>query len=151
MNKRLVSAVGPVALALAVGGLGSRRAPETYARLDKPAWAPPAGAFGPVWSVLYAAIAAAGWRLETRASETTRRLHLVQLALNGAWSPVFFGMREKKASLAVIGALDMTLAAEIARLRREDPASARLLAPYLAWCLFATALNAAVEEPAPLR
>lgn len=146
-SRRLAFALAPVIAALSVGGLGSRRAPETYDRLRRPGWAPPAATFGPVWSVLYAAIAAAGWRLEPRASGTTRDLHLVQLALNGAWPVVFFGLRDKRVSLAVILALDVTLASEVTRLRREDPVAAALLAPYLAWTLFATALNAAVEEP----
>jgi tryptophan-rich sensory protein len=33
-------------------------------------------------------------------------------------------------------------------LRREDPGAAVLLLPYLAWTCFATALNAAVSDPA---
>ncbi|MGN6521736.1 MAG: tryptophan-rich sensory protein, partial [Actinomycetes bacterium] len=58
----LASAAGSVAAA-AVGGLGARRAPEVYGRIAKPRWAPPAAAFGPVWTVLYAGIAAAGARI----------------------------------------------------------------------------------------
>jgi tryptophan-rich sensory protein len=146
--RRLVTAVGPVAAAAGLGGLGARGAPETYARLRKPGWAPPAQAFGPVWSVLYAGIAAAGWRLSARGSAATKRLHLAQLALNAAWPVLFFTVRDKRAALAVIGALDAVVAAEVLRLRREDPAAAALLLPYLAWSGFATALNAAVSEPA---
>ena len=145
--KRLAFAVAPVVAAAGLGGLASRNAPETYRRLDKPSWAPPASAFGPVWTGLYAATAAAGWRLYTRGSGSTRTLHLTQLALNGAWPMAFFGVRNKKISLAVIAALDVVLAAEIARLRDEDPTSTALLAPYLAWTGFATALNASVSEP----
>ena len=48
----------------------------------------------------------------------------------------------------MIVALDALVAAEFAAARREDPASAALLAPYLAWTGFATALNASVSEPA---
>jgi tryptophan-rich sensory protein len=146
--KRLTFAVAPVVAAAAFGGLASRDAPETYARLRKPPWAPPASAFGPVWSGLYAATAVAGWRLYPRASRTTRGLHLTQLALNGAWPLAFFGVRDKRRSLIVIAALDAVLATEIARLRGEDPTAAALLAPYLAWTGFATALNASVSEPA---
>lgn len=145
-SRRLLFALLPVAGAAGLGGLGSRRAPEVYARLDKPTWAPPASAFGPVWSVLYAANAVVGWRAYA-ASPTARRLHLAQLALNAAWPGVFFGARGKQASLAVIAALDATIAAEMATLRRTDPRAAALLAPYLAWCGFATALNAAVSSP----
>jgi tryptophan-rich sensory protein len=145
--KRLTFAVAPVAAAAVLGGLASRDAPEVYARLRKPDWAPPATAFGPVWTGLYAGTALAGWLMYPRAPRGTKALHLTQLALNGAWSAAFFGVRDKRASLAIIGALDATLAAEIARLRTEDPRAAALLTPYLAWTGFATALNAAVSEP----
>jgi translocator protein len=144
---RLVFAVLPVVGAAGLGGLGSRGAPRTYAGLDKPSWAPPASAFGPVWTGLYASLAVVGWRAWT-ASPRARRLHLAQLALNAAWPGVFFGVREKRASLAIIAALDATVAAEVAVLGRDDRPAAALLVPYLAWCGFATALNAAVSEPA---
>ena len=146
--KRLTFAVVPVVAAAALGGLASRDAPDTYRRLRKPDWAPPASAFGPVWSGLYAGTALAGWLMYPRASRGTRALHLTQLALNAAWPAAFFGVRDKRTSLAIIAALDTTLATEIARLRDEDPRAAALLTPYLAWTGFATALNAAVSEPA---
>jgi benzodiazapine receptor len=145
--RRLAFAVLPVTGAAVLGGLASRQAPQTYGRLDKPAWAPPASVFGPVWSVLYAGIAVAGWRVYD-APPRARRLHLAQLALNAAWPGAFFGLRQKGASLAVIALLDATVSAEIASLRRQDPIAAALLTPYLGWCGFATALNASVSEPA---
>lgn len=144
---RVGFAVLPVAAAAGFGGLASRNAPAVYQRLRKPRWAPPASAFGPVWSTLYLAIAVAGWRIYATASPMTRRLHLTQLALNGAWPAAFFGIRDKHASVAIIAALDLSLGLEIVRLRREDRDAAGLLMPYLAWCGFATALNAAVSEP----
>lgn len=146
-SRRLAFALLPVVGAAGLGGLGARRAPTTYSELEKPAWAPPASTFGPVWTVLYATVAAAGWRVHT-ASGVARQLHLAQLALNAAWPGVFFGASEKRASLAVIAALDATIAAEVAVLARDDRLPAVLLTPYLGWCLFATALNAAVSEPA---
>ena len=145
--RRLSFAVLPVVAAAGIGGLGSRRAPRTYARLDKPAWAPPPSVFGPVWTALYATVAVAGWRVYA-ASPRARRLHLTQLALNAAWPGVFFGAREKLPAVAVIAALDAALAAEVATLRREDKVAAALLTPYLAWGGYATALNASVSEPA---
>lgn len=145
--KRLAFAVAPVVTAAGLGGLASRDAPETYGRLRKPEWAPPASAFGPVWSALYAGTALAGWLMYPHASRRTKTLHLTQLALNGAWPAAFFGVRDKRSSLAVIAALDTLLATEIVALRRESPAAAALLTPYLAWTGFATALNAAVSEP----
>ncbi|MGN6609387.1 MAG: TspO/MBR family protein [Jatrophihabitans sp.] len=145
-RSRLAFALAPAAAAV-IGGVGSRNAPQVYARLRKPAWAPPAGAFGPVWTALYAAIGVAGWRAYPRMSTRTRALHAAQLTLNAAWPWAFFAARGKPTALAIIAALDATLAAEIVALRDEDPTAAALLAPYLAWCGYATALNAAVSAP----
>jgi benzodiazapine receptor len=145
--RRLTFAVGPVAAAAGLGGLGARGAPQTYRRLRKPPWAPPPAVFGPVWSLLYIAIGTSGWRLFTRASAQTRSLHVAQMALNTAWPVAFFGVRDKRASLVIISMLDVALTAEVLRLRREDPIAAYLLVPYLGWVAFATALNAAVSDP----
>ena len=137
----------PVGVAAGAGGLAAKDAPKVYARLTKPRWAPPASAFGPVWSVLYLSMGVAGWRLFRSASGRTKVLHLVQLSLNAAWPAVFFGVRDKRSSLVIIGLLDCALAAEIASLRRQDPVAASLLLPYLAWSAFATVLNASVSDP----
>ncbi len=145
--RRWAFAAGPVLTAAGLGGRGSRRAPETYHRLRKPSWAPPAAVFAPVWSALYVAIGAAGWRLFPRASPQAKSLHLAQLALNAAWPIAFFGIRDKRASLIIILLLDGVLATEILMLRRDDPVAGLLLVPYLGWSGFATALNAAVSDP----
>jgi len=148
----LLFAAGTTAAAAGIGSLGSRRAPQVYARLDKPSWAPPAGAFGPAWTALYAAIGVAGWRLWTRhGGRTVLGLHVTQLALNAAWPFTFFAARNRTAALTVIVALDITVAAEIAAAARHDRPAAVLLAPYLAWSLYATALTATVNpDTAPL-
>ena len=143
-----VLAAGSSVAAAAIGGIGARRAPEVYGKLDKPVWAPPAGAFGPVWTALYAAMGVAAFRLARRSARTALRLHAAQLAINAAWPLAFFSVRDKRVSLGMILVLDALVAAEVAAAAREDPVAAGLLAPYLAWCLFATALNATVSDPA---
>jgi tryptophan-rich sensory protein len=137
----------PVGVAAGLGGLGARNAQRTYARLAKPAWAPPAGAFAPAWTLLYLTIGAAGWRMYPSASRRTKALHLAQLSLNAAWPALFFGVRDKRSSLVVIALLDAVLIAEVLSLSSEDPATASLLLPYLGWSGFATLLNAAVSDP----
>jgi translocator protein len=142
----LLAAFGGSAAAALVGGLGSRRAPEIYGKLDKPSWAPPERAFGPVWSLLYIAMAVAAWRLwRTGSARTPLILHGVQLVLNAAWPAAFFAARSRRASLAIIVALDVTVGAELITARRHDRLASALLTPYLAWTLFATALNMAVR------
>src|SRR5438309_7537319 len=144
----LAFAAGGSLAAAGIGSVGSRSAPEVYQRLDKPAWAPPAGLFGPVWTLLYAGIGVAGWRLwERQAPRSLLALHAGQLALNAAWPFTFFGVRNRAASLAVITALDLAVATEVAAVARRDRTAAALLTPYLLWSLYATALNAAVQDP----
>jgi len=124
----------------AAGGAGRERA--------RPSWAPPGWLFGPVWITLYTSMAVAAWLVWRRPAsvERTRALRwfAVQLALNAAWSPVFFGLRSLAGGLVVIAAL---LAAIVATIRAFAPCSrpaAALLVPYLAWVGFASALNAAL-------
>ncbi len=145
----LAGALGASGLAALVGGLGSRRAPEIYGRLDKPAWAPPAEVFGPVWTLLYAAMGVAAWRLwRTGSARTPLAIHGTQLVLNAAWPAAFFAAGSRRASLAIIVPLDLAVGAEVVTAARHDRVAAALLTPYLAWTLYATALNASVRFPA---
>jgi translocator protein len=143
----LLSLAG-TAVAAGIGAIGSRDAPQVYRQLSKPRWAPPAAVFGPTWSVLYTAVGVAGGRLaRTPDSRDLVALHAVQLGLNAVWTPLFFSARRRRAALAVILALDVAVAAEIAGALRRDRVAAALLSPYLGWLLYATALNAAVRDP----
>ncbi|RYY83746.1 MAG: tryptophan-rich sensory protein, partial [Comamonadaceae bacterium] len=45
----------------AIGAVASINAASFYAQLAKPAWAPPAAVFGPVWTLLYALMGVAAW------------------------------------------------------------------------------------------
>ncbi len=145
LGRLAVAAVPPTAAAV-LGSRAAQNAPAVYQRLDKPEWAPPSGLFGPVWSVLYTMIGIAGWRLAGRPRRGIIALHLVQVGLNASWTPLFFAAGRRRAALAVSIALDAAIAAEIAALARRDRTAAMLLAPYLAWTGYATALTAAVTD-----
>jgi translocator protein len=122
-----------------------------YRTLDTPPWSPPDAVFGPVWTVLYLLMAVAVWLVwEHRRDVPVWRAHLaiglfvVQLALNTAWSGVFFGLRSPGGGLAVILALFAAILATIVAFHGIHRVAAWLLAPYLAWVGFATVLNAAI-------
>ena len=72
--------------AAAVGAIASIDAAGFYARLARPAWAPPGWLFGPVWSVLYGLMALALWRVWRVRPAKSRpvRLFFAQLAVNAA-------------------------------------------------------------------
>src|SRR5512141_413202 len=80
--------------AAAIGGLATRSAPEFYAALSRPAWAPPAWLFGPVWTLLYTLMAIAAWLIWKEKGFSGARvplgLFVMQLALNALWSWLFF-------------------------------------------------------------
>lgn len=136
-------------IALCLGGgmlLGIVFRPDAWFRaLERPAFAPPDWVFAPVWSTLYVLMGVAMWRVERfhrlREIRPARRAFLAQLALNFAWTPVFFGMHAIHLALGIIVVLWMAIGATIALFHRIDRPAAYLLLPYWAWVTFATALN----------
>ncbi len=119
--------------------------PAWYAALVKPAWSPPAWLFGPVWTLLYVLMAVAAWLVWREGGWLRQRraltLYLVQLVLNAAWTPIFFGLRQPGWALVEIIALWIAILATLLAFKRVRPLAAWLLAPYLAWVSFATVLN----------
>jgi tryptophan-rich sensory protein len=114
-----------------------------YAALVKPSFNPPNWVFGPVWTVLYVMIAIVGartWESGTGGSD----LWLAQMALNFAWTPVFFRLQSPGVALAIIVAMLIAIVAFIATRWRADRISALVFVPYAAWVAFASVLNAAI-------
>lgn len=141
----LVAWLALSAAVAAVGGIASADAGAFYGRLALPDWAPPAWLFGPVWTLLYAAMAIAAWWVWRGAPSTARRraltLHVVQLVPNALWSWLFFAWQQGALAMADITLLWVLIVATIVAFWRVHPRAAWLLAPYLAWVSFASALN----------
>jgi tryptophan-rich sensory protein len=119
-------------------------APAYYARLEKPGWAPPPWLFGPVWTVLYALIGVAAWLASRGGGRGTGRalgLWGGQLALNAAWTPIFFGLRAPGLALVEIVVMWVAIAATTMAFFGRRTAAGALMLPYLAWVSFATLLN----------
>lgn len=141
--------LGWVGLCFAAASTGALFPPgEWYVGLTKPSWNPPAWVFAPVWTTLYLMMAVAAWRIWKRGGFGAQRrllvLFLLQLALNAAWTPLFFGLRRPGLALLEIVFLGLALAATIVAFRPVDRIAAWLLGPYLAWVCFATVLNGAL-------
>lgn len=118
-----------------------------YQDLAKPAWTPPGWLFAPVWTLLYVAIAIAGWLVWRAAgSRFTAPVYLwfVQLGLNAAWSWLFFGLHRPGAAFVDIVLLFVAIVAFIASAWRYSAAAAGLFVPYAGWVGFAAALNYAI-------
>ena len=140
-----------VVFAVAFGG--SRFKPGAWhAALAKPTWNPPNWLFAPVWTVLYLCIALAGWLVWRRAGDvwsTALTFWVLQLAVNGVWTWLFFGRHRVDLALLDIGANLVFIVAFIIAAQPISPLAAILFVPYLAWVCFAAALNAAIWKMNP--
>jgi translocator protein len=120
-----------------------------YAGLVKPSFNPPNRVFAPVWTILYVLMAFAVWRvLRLRRRTLARRLGLtlffVQLALNAAWSWMFFAAHSPAFGLInIIPQLAVIIATVIVFLRLDLVAAVALM-PLSAWVAFASVLNFAI-------
>ncbi|MFO1159080.1 MAG: TspO/MBR family protein [Reyranellaceae bacterium] len=140
-----------VAVCLGIGAIGgavvSTSVATWYRALHKPPFNPPDWVFGPVWAVLYVAMAVAGWRAWRRLGSVARPamwLFAIQLALNLMWSILFFGLHRIGMALVEIVVLLAVIAATAVAFWRVDKAAGLLFVPYVAWVGFATVLNAAL-------
>lgn len=139
----------PVAGALLCLGLGTASGLSSvgggdswYQELARPPGTPPPWVFGPVWSVLYLLMGVALGRLIQRGAKQAVWVFCMQFVLNLVWTPVFFGMYQIAAALAVIGAIWLGVVATLVLAWKVDKISVGLLVPYLLWISYATYLNA---------
>lgn len=142
----IVAAVVAVA---GIGGLATGPAIDSdwYRTLEKPSWQPPGAVFGPVWTVLYAMIAASMYAVRRQADaapEAQRELFVLfggNLVLNLLWTLVFFRGRNPLAAGIEIIALEATTIALIVRVRPVSRGGALALVPYALWVAFAAVLT----------
>lgn len=134
-----------VAAAASFGGLFMPGA--WYEALAKPTWTPPNWVFGPVWAVLYAMIAVAGWRVWLKDGQSALLvIWIVGLILNALWSWLMFGQHLIGWALVDIFMLLVLIVAFIGAAWPRDRFAALLFVPYAAWVSFATALNFALWQ-----
>lgn len=144
--------VGWIALCFAAAAVGSLLTETTvggwYQQLAKPAWNPPDWVFGPVWTLLYGMMGVAAWLVwrQRGFSDAVLPLSLfgVQLALNVAWSGLFFSLRSPGLAFAEILLLWCAILATLVAFWRVRAAAGALLVPYLLWVSYAATLNFAI-------
>lgn len=127
-----------------IGAFATSQAGEFYGQLDQPSWAPPAWLFGPVWTVLYALMGVAAWRVQrtadVRSVRTEMTVYVVQLALNALWSWLFFAWHRGQPAFYELLVLWLAIVATLVLFWRRDRLAGMLLLPYIAWVSFAGAL-----------
>lgn len=139
--------------AAGIGSLATSRAPEFYATLSRPSWAPPSEIFGPVWTILYALMAISAWLVwrERKVTDVRGPLGLfgIQLALNALWSWLFFAWQRGRLAEIEIIVLLATIAVTLVAFWRVRPLAGALLLPYIAWVSYAAALTFALVSRNP--
>ncbi|MGB8259791.1 MAG: TspO/MBR family protein [Terracidiphilus sp.] len=127
------------------GSWTAAEVPGWYATLRRPSIAPPSWVFAPAWTLLYALMAIAVWLVSLEAPSPLRTwglaLFLVQLALNFAWTLIFFRWHLIGGALAELLLLWLSIGATTLLFARIAPVAAFLIAPYWAWVTFAALLN----------
>lgn len=135
------------AVAAISGVWTAREVAGWYRTLVRPVITPPDWIFGPVWTLLYALMAIAAWRVWLTAPSAARTwglaLFLAQLALNLVWTWIFFRCHAIGAALAEVAVLWGAIFATTMAFHHVTRAAAWLMVPYLAWVTFAAMLNAA--------
>jgi translocator protein len=149
MNNKWIVLAAFIALCLGVGALAgfatSQSIDTWYLTLNKPSWNPPNWVFGPAWTILYTMMAVAAWLVWQKPDpKGALMLWVGQLAINFAWSFLFFGARSPGLGLICVIAMWLAIAATIFAFALKSRPAAYLMVPYLMWVSFATALNAAI-------
>lgn len=151
--RRLLATSTAVAATAVAGSVASQDVGGTwYRRLDKPAFQPPGAVFPVVWTALYADIAATtaaasstlADRGERERASSLHRALGVNLVLNASWSWVFFRFHRLGPAVVVAGALAASSTDLVRRVGQVDRRAGAALAPYAAWCTFATVLSTAI-------
>jgi len=127
---------------------------DWYDTINKPAVTPPGVVFAIVWPILYLMLAIFGWWISYGLQHTQMRyiftVFCVQMVGNWVWSPVFQYFNEIIAGLVIISVLIVLnlyiffamLKVNIKIMKVSTRYLAFIILPYIAWCCFATYLNA---------
>lgn len=121
-----------------------------YEKLRKPAWTPPNWLFPVAWTSLYLLMAGAGARVAVQPDNGVAiALWALQIALNGLWTPVFFGLHKLKLGMIVLVCLWVAVLLCMIALWQVDTWAGVFFLPYLAWVTTAGALNWSVMRLNP--
>ena len=120
-----------------------------FDHLAKPFFMPPGWAFGVVWPILYALLGIALALILAEPPSDRRRnaliLFFIQLALNFAWSPIFFAAHDITLAKYVIFIMAILAAWTAGQFYRLRKAAGLAMIPYIAWLIFAFTLNSTID------
>lgn len=115
---------------------------EWYKSLDKPSWVPPNWVFPVAWTSIYLLMAFAGARVAPlEGSAYAMAFWAIQIAFNALWTPVFFGLRNLRASLPIMAGLWLAVLGCLVTHWQLDTWAGLAFVPYMVWVTIAAALN----------
>jgi benzodiazapine receptor len=121
--------------------------------LQKPSFMPPGWAFGVVWPILYVLLGIALAMIIAEPASPRRQaaltLFFIQLALNFAWSPIFFAGHDIVLANVVIFVMAVITAVAARLFLKLRKTAGLLMIPYLAWLVFAATLNSTIQSLNP--
>ena len=114
-----------------------------YSTLTKPGFNPPDYVFPSIWIILYISMAFAVWLIWINPKKTEKIIYIyfIHLLFNASWSVVFFVLHQVFLALVVILIILLLVAWLIKLYYPINKLSSFLMAPYLAWLVFAFILN----------
>lgn len=151
-------AVVTVPFILLLGFTSGRLAPSGsdnpwFAQLVKPEFMPAEWLFPVAWATIYVLMGLALAMVINARGSTVRVPALIvfaiQMAINLAWTPVFFGMHQVVTALILVAVLIVLVVLTIVLFAKVRKGAAILLLPYLAWLCFAGALLYKINELNP--
>lgn len=124
-------------------------AEQIYLNLNKPAFAPPASVFGPVWIFLYFLMGIAAYRIWMYGTcrldvKNALMFYVIQLVFNFLWSVSFFGSQLIGVAFLVILLLLILIIVTTVKFQKIDKIAANLMLPYIFWVAFAAILNLSI-------
>jgi benzodiazapine receptor len=136
-------------ISLSIGYAGSYfTIGSTWLRtLRKPSFYPPKWLVPVMWTILYIMIGFSAyliWSKEEGFSskhETAWIIFFIQMVLNYAWTPLFFGMHKIFLALVDVILMEIFILLNIYYFYQIDQLAAYLLIPYAIWVVIATAIN----------
>lgn len=118
-----------------------------YAHLNKSSLTLPGFIFSVVWTLLYGLLAVIAWMLSNLNNKTSKKitvLFAVQMFMNWAWTPLFFGLHWLMPSAIWLISLTCLNLFLIIEAKKTHNTIAWLLMPYLLWLVFASYLNVVI-------
>jgi tryptophan-rich sensory protein len=126
---------------------------EWYGHLILPDRMPPESAFPIIWGVMYVLMGLALAMIINARGSALRApaiiVFAVQMAVNLAWSPVFFGMHQVSTALIVLCVLAALVLVTIILFGRIRIGAGLLLLPYFVWVCYAGFLLYQIDKLNP--